>query len=143
MTCRPGSKRYQPDVVKATTTSIFSGVPGIILNDVMKMTHVQFIDFSLSFKNLDKFDYIRPCTVQLTDILDFNDNFQYCSISKCKRKNCKTCDILHVISDTHFQSNLTTKSYNTHSHEDLNSTASNNVYGIECTLCGLIYVGET
>ena len=137
----PRIKRCQSAVVKDTTTPILSGVPRIILNDVMKMTHVQSSESSLYYKNSDKFEYIRPCTVQLSDILDFNDNHQYCSISKCNRKNCKTCDIL--ITDTHFQSNLTTKNYNTHSHEDLNCTASNIVYGIECTLCGLIYVGET
>ena len=137
----PRIKRCQSAVVKDTTTPILSGVPRIILNDVMKMTHVQSSESSLYYKNSDKFEYIRPCTVQLSDILDFNDNHQYCSISKCNRKNCKTCDIL--ITDTHFQSNLTTKNHNTHSHEDLNCTASNIVYGIECTLCGLINLGET
>ena len=105
----PRIKRCQSAVVKDTTTPILSGVPRIILNDVMKMTHVQSSESSLYYKNSDKFEYIRPCTVQLSDILNFNDNHQYCSISKCNRKNCKTCDIL--ITDTHFQSNLTTKIY--------------------------------
>ncbi|KAK3087212.1 hypothetical protein FSP39_003163 [Pinctada imbricata] len=56
-------------------------------------------------------------------------------------KNCKTCNI--PITDTSFSSNLTKQTFNTHSFENLNCMTSNVVYGIECSLCGLIYVGET
>ena len=48
---------------------------------------------------------MRPCFVQLHDILDFNETEQHCLISKCRTKNCKTCNVL--ITDTHFTSNLT------------------------------------
>ena len=56
-------------------------------------------------------------------------------------KNCKTCKIL--IKETPFTSGLTNKTYHTRSWNDLNYKSSNFVYGVECLLCGFIYVGET
>ena len=56
-------------------------------------------------------------------------------------KNCKTCNIL--ITETTFTSNLTKKTYNTRSFDDLNCKSENVAYGLECNLCGLVYVGET
>jgi hypothetical protein len=50
---------------------------------------------------------MRPCSVQLHDILDFNDTEQHCLIFKCRTTNCKTSNIL--ITDVHFTSNLTYK----------------------------------
>ena len=50
---------------------------------------------------------MRPKSVQLHDILDFDDTQQHCLISKCRTKNCKTSNIL--ITDAHFTSNLTNK----------------------------------
>jgi hypothetical protein len=83
----------------------------------------------------------RPYSVQLHDILDFDDTQQHCLISKCRTKNCKTCNIL--ITDVHFTSNLTNKNYLTRSYDDLNCKSDNVVYGLECNLCELVYVGET
>ena len=77
----------------------------------------------------------------LVDILDFNDTEQQCLISKCRTKNCKTCNIL--ITDVHNTSNLTNKSYVTRSYDDLNCKSANVVYWLECNLCGLVHVGET
>ena len=83
-----------------------------------------------------------PCSVQLHDILDFNDTEQHCLISICRTKNCKTSNIL--ITETHFTSNLTNTNYFTRrSYDDLNCKSANVVYGLECILCGLVYVGET
>ena len=48
-----------------------------------------------------------PCSVELHDILDFNDTEQHCLIFKCRTTNCKTSNIL--ITETHFTSNLTNK----------------------------------
>ena len=42
-----------------------------------------------------------------------------------------------------FKSNLTGKTYLPNSYEPLDCSTENVIYGIECTLCGLIYVGET
>ena len=84
---------------------------------------------------------MRPCSVQLHDILDFNDTEQHCFISKCRTQQCKTCNIF--ITYTHFTSNLTNKNYFTRSYDDLNFKSANVVYGLECNLCGLVYVGET
>ena len=84
---------------------------------------------------------MRPCSVQLHDILDFNDTEQHCLISKCRTTYCKTCNVLAT--DTHFTSNLTNKNYFTRSYDDLNCKSANVVYGLECNLCGLVYVGET
>ena len=82
-----------------------------------------------------------PCSVQLHDILDFNDTQQHCLIFKCRTKNCKTSNIL--ITETHFTSNLTNKNNFTRSYDDLNCKSANVVYGLECNLCGLVYVSET
>ena len=81
---------------------------------------------------------IKHCTIKLTDILHFNDNVQHCNISKCNsRYKYKTSDML--ITNTCFTSSLTNKTYNTRSHDDLDCKSSNLVYGIECTLFGLIF----
>jgi hypothetical protein len=42
-----------------------------------------------------------------------------------------------------FTSNLTGKTYYTKSFDPLDCSTNNVIYGIECTLCGLLYVGET
>ena len=42
-----------------------------------------------------------------------------------------------------FTSNLTGKTYYTKSFDHLDCSTKNVIYGIECTLCGLLYVGET
>jgi hypothetical protein len=84
---------------------------------------------------------MRPCSVQLHDILDYNDTEQHCLISICKTKNYKTSNIL--ITETHFTSNLTYKNYFTMSYDDMNCKSANVVHGLECNLCGLVYVGET
>jgi hypothetical protein len=82
---------------------------------------------------------MRPCSVQLHDILDFNDTEQHCLISKCRTTYCKTCNVWAT--DTNFTSNLTNKNYFTRSYDDLNCKSANVVYGLY--LCGLVYVGET
>ena len=84
---------------------------------------------------------MRPCSVQLHDILDFIDTEQHCLIYKCRTKNCKTCNIL--ITDINFTSNLTNTNYFTRSYDDLNYKSANVVHGLECNLCGLVYVGVT
>ena len=53
----------------------------------------------------------------------------------------KTCKILII--DNSFSSNFTKRSFTTHSFDNLSCKPTNLVYGIECGLCGLIYVGET
>ena len=63
-----------------------------------------------------------------------------CKVSKCGIKNCKTCNIL--ITNNSFSSNSTKRSFSTHSFENLSCRSYNIVHAIECTLCGLIYVGE-
>ena len=84
---------------------------------------------------------MRPISIQLHDILDFDDTQQHCLISKCRTKNCKTSNIL--ITDTHFTSNLANKYYLTKRYDDLNCKSDYVGYGLERNLCGLVYVGET
>ena len=83
---------------------------------------------------------MRPCSVQLHDILDFKYTDQHCRISKCRPKNCKTCNILTT--DAHFTSNFTNKNYFTRSYDDVNRKSANMVYELECNLCGLVYIGK-
>ena len=84
---------------------------------------------------------MRPCSVQLHDILDYNDTEQHCLIYKCRTKNYKTSNTL--ITETNFTSNLTNTNYFTMSYDDMNCKSACVVYGLECNLCGLVYVGET
>lgn len=46
----PRSKRCRSDVFKNTTTLVISGVPIIILKDVLKNTHVQSFESSVDYK---------------------------------------------------------------------------------------------
>jgi hypothetical protein len=52
-----------------------------------------------------------------------------------------TCGML--ITSPEFTSNLTGKTYNSKLFDPLDCSTKNVIYGIECTLCGLLYVGET
>ena len=61
-------------------------------------------------------------SVQVHDNLDFNDTEQHCLISKCRTKNSKNCNIL--LTDAHFISNLTNKTYFTRSYDDKNCKKS-------------------
>jgi hypothetical protein len=45
-----------------------------------------------------------------------------------------------LITSPEFTSNLTGKTYYTKSFEPLDCSTKNVIYGIECTLCGLLYV---
>ena len=136
----PSIKRHKPVTSKDTVVTCNVGVPKIILKDVMKETFVQSSYHHLFFKDFDHFKLIKPASVVLEDILKSNPS-EDCFISKCHTKNCKTCNIL--ITDNTFTSNLTKKTYRTRSFDDLSCKSSNIIYGLECSLCGLLYVGET
>ena len=118
-----------------------SGVPRIILTDVLKQSYVQSDSHQLWYNNVDTFTQVKPCTVSLSDVLDYNDDSCNCIISRCNNKRCKTCPILNT--DTCFTSALTRKDFYTKGHGDFTCKTSNVIYGIECSMCGLIYVGET
>ena len=64
-----------------------------------------------------------------------------CKIKTDKNNTCKACGML--ITSPEFTSNLTAKTYYTKSFDPLDCSTKNVIYGIECTLCGLLYVGET
>ena len=105
------------------------------------MSYVQSSDSQFWFKTNTSYTKLKECKVSITNILDDSFSDPMSSVSKCSVRNCKTCDIL--ITDTSFTSNLTGQSFYTKTWENLNCKSSNVVYGIECNLCGLIYVGET
>ena len=115
--------------------------PHIMLSDVTKHSYIQSDNQELWYNNSDKFINIKPCQVQLSDIFKSDPLISNCHISKCGNKRCKTCNILGT--DSHFTSSLTNKSYCTRAFDDINCKTSNVVYGITCSHCGLIYVGET
>ena len=96
---------------------------------------------SLWYRYGDVYKQIKNCSVKLRNILEFDDSEPLCSITLCNTKNCKICKIL--IKETQFASGLTNKSYHKRSWDDLSCKSSNVVYGVECLLCGLLYVGET
>ena len=134
--------RSQPVASTDTHVTGNSGVPRINLHDIRDETFVVSSNHELWYKHADRYIKIKPCKVEVVDILkDHKFTQRECLISKCDTKNCKTCNIL--ITDTSFTSNLTKQTFNTHSFDNLNCKTSNVVYGIECSLCGLIYVGET
>ena len=128
-----------PDTASSLHPSRCSGVHNF--PDSTRISYVQSDDPVFQYRNFDNFSKIRPCKVQLRDIFDYNDSKQHCIISKCGAKNCKTCNIL--ITDALFKSPLTNKTFNTRSYDDLCCKSKNLIYGLECNLCGLIYIGET
>ena len=126
----------------ATGTSDMTGVPHLLLRDITKINYVVSDDNTLWYKNADRFIQIKLCEVKIHDVLkDYKFDPNDSKVFKCRSKNCKTCGIL--ITDNSFSSNLTKRSFSTHSFEDLSCKSENVVYAIDCTLCGLIYVGET
>ena len=134
----PSIIRSDPDDTTDTVSSVMTGVstiPDSTHSDILQSDHLAHTPSPISNTPL------LPCSVQLKNVLDFDDAGPSCIISKCTAKKCKTCDIL--ITDPMFTSNLTNKSYHTRSYDDLNCKSTNIVYGLECNLCGLIYVGET
>jgi len=102
------------------------------------MFRVMIINFSTKTNN---FKFLKPCSVKLEDIFKCNNSTDQFTIVKYNSKNYKTCKIL--ITDKEFTSNLTNKTYSTRSFDDLTCKSSNVVYGLECCLCGLLYVVET
>jgi len=99
----PSIKRSEQDGTMDTVSSGTAGVPSS--QDTTNNSVIRNSDHHTNDKmsNLR----IRPRSVHLHDILDFNDTEQHCLISKCRTKSCKTCNIL--ITDAHFTSNLTNK----------------------------------
>lgn len=77
----------------------------------------------------------------ITDLFEKSFSDLYCSISKCCIENCKTCGILYT--RTSFTSIYTGQSFYTIICENQNCKFSYVVYGVECILYGLLYVGET
>ena len=104
-------------------------------------SYIQSDSQELWYDNSDNYINIKPCQVRLSDIFQQDLLTSHCHISKCGNKKCKTCDVLYT--GTSFTSSLTKKSYHTRSFDDINCKTSNVIYGITCSHCGLIYVGET
>jgi len=136
----PSIKRHGPvtPMVKDTGITCNLGVPRIILRDVIKQNNVQSDDHQFFYKDSDNFKLLKPCSDKLEDIFKCSISTDQFTIAKCNSKNCKTCKIL--ITDT---SNLTNNTYSSRSFDNLTCKSSNVVYGLECSLCGLLFVGET
>ena len=114
--------------------------PRIILSDLSNKSYIQSDSQELWYNNSDNYINIKPCQVRLSDIFQQDLLTSHCHISKCGNKKCKTCDVLYTGSSF---TSLTKKSYHTRSFDDINCKTSNVIYGITCSHCGLIYVGET
>lgn len=138
----PTIKRCQTVTSTDTDLTVNTGVPRVVLRDITNVTYIVSDDNELWYQNADNFVHIKPCKVKLVDIMrNYPFNPSDCEISKCGTRNCKTCSIL--ITDSTFTSNLTNRSFNTNSFDNLSCSSSNLIYGIECSLCGIVYVGET
>ena len=125
-----------------TGMSDIAGFPRLVLRDITKLNYVVSDDNTRWYKNANRSIQIKPYEVTIHDILkDHKFDSNDCKVSKCGSKNGKTCVIL--ITNNSFSSNLTKRSFSTHSFNDLSCKSDNVVYAIECTLCGLIYVGGT
>ena len=93
------------------------------------------------FKTSDSYQILKSCSINISDCLKSSPCITTCKIKTDKNNTCKTCDML--ITSPEFTSNLTGKTYYTKSFDPLDCSTKNVIYGIECTLCGLLYVGET
>ena len=114
--------------------------PRVMLSDITQISYIQSDDRQLWYNNVDNFLNIKPCQVKITDLFKY-DSQRQCHISQCGSGKCKTCDILDTSGS--FTSSLTRKTYFTQGVDDISCKTCNVVYGIICTLCGLVYVGET
>ena len=66
-------------------------VPRIVLRDITKVRIIVSDDNSLWYKNADRFIQIKPCKVNVVDVLkDHMFVPTDCTISNCESKNCKT-----------------------------------------------------
>ena len=138
----PTIKRSQTAVTPDTGKAAEVGVPRIVLQGITKSGYIVSDDNNLWYKNTDRVIQIKPCDVNVVDVLkDHMFPPSDCTISKCGSTNYKTCNIL--ITDNSFSSNFTKRSFKTHSFDNLSCKSANLEYGIDCSLCGLIYVGET
>jgi len=139
----PRIKRSQTKAASKDTDVLGNtGVPSIILQDISQQSFIRSND-NTYYNDGKKFVSMNNCTVKLNDVLTPNRSIlgESFNITPCGARNCKTCPLL--ITDATFRSSFTNKEHTTHSYEDLNCKSSNLVYGIECNLCGLIYIGET
>jgi len=137
----PSIKRPGPVTPKDTGVIGYLDVPKIIVRDVIKKYYAQSDDHQFFYKDSDKFKLLKSCSVKLEAIFKCSNSNDQFTIAKCNSKKCKTCKIL--ITDKEFTSNLINKTYSTRSFDDLTCKSSNVVYGLECSLCGMLYVGET
>ena len=138
----PTIKRYQTGMSPDTGMSVDAGVPHVVLWDITSSSNIVNDDNLFWYKDVDRLIQIKPCQV---NVVDYFKNHKFdpidCKVSKCGTMNCKTCNIL--IKDNPFSGNFTKRSFSTHSFENMSCRSCYLVYAIECTLRGLIYVGET
>ena len=125
-----------PGANLSTFTSGMDGAPSIPTES--SQSHVQSADHKIQHKSSDYIKAIKPCSVTVNDIFDVKDE-PHCTVSKCGIKNCKTCNILKI--DYFYTSTLTNKTFHTRSHDDLSCKSTTLIYGLECNLCGFVYVG--
>ena len=121
-------------------------VPRKILRNSPDLSYVQ-PEGNYYFKTSDSYQILRSCSINISDCLksagicDSSPCITTCKIKTEKNNTCKTSIML--ITSPEFTSNLTGKSYYTKSFDPLDCSTKHVIYGIECTLCGLLYVGET
>ena len=137
----PSIKRRHPVTAKDTVVNSNLGVQTNISYDNLHSQFIQSSDPNHWYQNCDLFTDLTPCSIPLSDIFKDMGDQSNCTVSPCNTSRCKTCKI--IIPDNSFKSCLTNKEYHTHGFGNLNCKTSNVIYGIECTLCGLVYVGET
>ena len=115
-----------------------------MLRDTPNLSYVQ-PEGNYYFKT--SYQILKSCSINIPDCLkspgtcDSSPCITTCKIKTDKNNTCKTCGML--ITSPEFTSNLTGKTYYTKSFDSLDCSTKNVIYGIECALCGLLYVGET
>ena len=65
-----GSARFwQTGMYPDTDMSAAAGVPHIVLQDITKLSYVVSDDNTLYYRNADRFIHIKPCEVNVLDVL--------------------------------------------------------------------------
>ena len=116
--------------------------------------HTGYPDFSYVqpegnyyFKTSDSYHILKSCSINISGCLKSPSTcYSSLFITTCKRKTgkhntCITCNMLATSPE--YTSKLTGKAYYTKSFDPPDRSTENVIYGIKCTLCGLLYVGET
>ena len=103
-----------------TNMSADVGVPHVVLRDITNSSNIVSDDKTLWYKMAGRFIQIKPCKVNVVDILkDHKFDPTDCKVSKCGTNSTIVRHVIFSLQAILFSSNFTKRSYSTRSFENL------------------------